>query len=165
MEEEFKKINGYEDYMIGNCGSVISLKNGEKRYMKPYLDSQKRYYIIVLSKNGKTKKFLVHRLVAIHFCENPNNKDVVNHIDHNTRNNNYKNLEWVTTQENVIHSYATMGPVRNKRKCKLIYPNGDEFFFDSFPDLQKHKIANNLIFSDTSLRYNGHSQGYYFEKL
>lgn len=165
MEEEFKKINGYEDYLIGNYGSIISLKKGEKHYIKPFLDSRKRYYFIALCKNGKVKKFLVHRLVALYFCENPENKPVVNHKDHNTQNNNYKNLEWVTTRENIIHSYSTMGAARNKRKCKLIYPNGDEFFFDSFPDLQKHKIENNLTFSDTSLRYNGHSQGYYFEKL
>ena len=166
MEKEiFKKIDGYEDYMISNFGNILSLKNGDKKILKPFLESKNRYYMITLCRNGQKKKFLVHRLVAKYFCENKENKKVVNHIDHNTHNNYYENLEWVSTQENIHHSYSVMGPVRNTRKCKLIYPNGKEFIFTSYQELLKHKEKYELDFSSAGLNNNGHSRGYKLEKL
>lgn len=47
----------------------------------------------------------VHRLVALHFIENLNNKPEVNHIDGNKLNNHYLNLEWCIRSENAQHSY------------------------------------------------------------
>ena len=44
--------------------------------------------------------FLIHRLVALAFLENPDNKPKVDHIDENKANNNVKNLRWATVQEN-----------------------------------------------------------------
>lgn len=45
----------------------------------------------------------MHRLVALNFIPNPENKYTVNHIDHNKSNNHINNLEWCTNQENQIH--------------------------------------------------------------
>lgn len=55
------------------------------------------------------KKFSVHRLVALYFVPGrTESRDTVNHID-GIRNNNYwKNLEWVTMQENIAHASETM---------------------------------------------------------
>jgi hypothetical protein len=56
------------------------------------------YFRVVLYKNGKMKEFLIHRLVAEAFIENPNNYEQVNHLDFNTINNNLDNLEWCSQQ-------------------------------------------------------------------
>ncbi len=55
----------------------------------------------------------MHRLVAIAFVPNPENKKEVNHIDGNKENNAASNLEWVTHQENIMHSYKVLGKNRN----------------------------------------------------
>ena len=51
------------------------------------------------------KRFFVHRLVALHFCEGYQDSLVVNHIDGNKLNNKAENLEWVTRSENDLHAY------------------------------------------------------------
>jgi hypothetical protein len=57
-------------------------------------------------KNSKKRKYIsTHRLVALHFILNPENKKEVNHIDSDKLNNHYSNLEWVTSSENKIHTY------------------------------------------------------------
>ena len=45
------------------------------------------YKIVLLWNNGISKGFLVHRLIAMTFIENPNNYPIVNHIDENKSNN------------------------------------------------------------------------------
>ena len=165
IKEEYKQIEEFPDYYISNYGNVISTKKGCVRALKPWKSSNGHYYQISLCKNGIIKKKDIHRLVAKYFVPNPNNYPVVNHLNHDTYDNYYGNLEWTTTQMNIHHSYSTMGPARNKRKCKLILLDGREVVFDSYPDLLKYKRDHNLDFSDTGLRYHGKSRGYRFERM
>ena len=67
-------------------------------------DTCNGYKRVALSKNKKVKFYYIHRLVAITYIDNPENKPFVNHIDFNTTNNLVSNLEWCTPYENVYHT-------------------------------------------------------------
>lgn len=110
--EIWKDIEGYEGlYQVSNLGRVKSLGNGnsnksKNKTLKQQL-SHKGYPMIGLCKNGKPKRFSVHRLVAEAFLPNPNNYDQVNHKDENKTNNCISNLEWCTPQYNVNYGTRT----------------------------------------------------------
>lgn len=67
----------YKGYTIYEDGTVIGLK-GHK--LKPGIASN-GYYTVVLCIDGKHKTQLIHRLIAILFIPNPDNKRTINHIN------------------------------------------------------------------------------------
>ena len=96
------KIKDYEDYSVTEDGKVFShIKSIYKKFSK----HRQGYYMVGLTKNGKEKKCLVHRLVAEAYVKNPNKYKYVNHKDGNKNNNISSNLEWVTSSENQKHAY------------------------------------------------------------
>ena len=106
--EVFLPIEGYENYFVSNFGNIKNSKTN--RIMKQ--DTHKQgYKRITLSKNGKWKKFSIHRLVGLAFLENPDNKPMIDHIDNNTSNNNVKNLRWATSKDNL----ANQGKYKNNK--------------------------------------------------
>lgn len=108
--EIWKDIEGFEGYyQISNKGNVRSVNRFDGVHDRQGLPikqnlKQNGYLQVGLRKHGKRKWFGVHRLVAIHFIENPDNKPQVNHIDGNKLNNTVENLEWVTGGENQTHA-------------------------------------------------------------
>ena len=96
---------GYEDrYSITEDGQVWS------KLSKKFLSLHKtdRGYLTFATKiggrNGVSKCFKVHRLLAEAYIPNPENKSYVNHKDGNKENNSVSNLEWVTNEENMNHA-------------------------------------------------------------
>lgn len=104
--EEWKWIEGYKgEYQVSNKGRIKSFKNkNREKILTPKRDGKDNYLMIGLCKNGECKYCLIHRLVAQAFIPNPLNKEQVNHIDGNKKNNNVDNLEWNTSSENIIHA-------------------------------------------------------------
>ena len=114
--EIWKDIEGYEGlYQASSYGNVkrvrtetrdkknrIRIKN--EVLLKPYLNNKDRE-LVGLSKDGKVKKYLLYRLIAITFIPNPANKKTVNHINGNHKDNHKNNLEWATYGENIKHAW------------------------------------------------------------
>lgn len=100
--EEWRPIEGYENYQVSNYGRVKSLGNDKTRKEKILKQGKKKdgYLQVNLYKEGKMKPFLVHRLVATAFLDNPSNLHCVNHKDEDKTNNCVENLEWCTHQYN-----------------------------------------------------------------
>ena len=131
MVEEWRDIKGYEGrYQVSNTGKVMTLGTGvthkEKRLLK-FSTSHGRYYIVAMTKDGKTRYFTVHRLVALTFIPNDDpTRNQIDHIDGNSKNNCAENLRWCTAAENnrnpitrARKSLSKMGDKNPQRKKKL----------------------------------------------
>jgi hypothetical protein len=95
-------ILGYEGlYSVSRDAKVYSWKS--KKYLKPQIQNS-GYMTVGLYLNKKCKVVPVHRIVAQTFLPNPYNLKTVNHKDFNKTNNDVSNLEWMTHQENSLHS-------------------------------------------------------------
>lgn len=119
MEEIWKDIPEYEGlYQASTLGRIKSLDrkviqwnrftNVEVTYKGKILKGKitnRGYVRVSLTKNGKTKNFNVHRLIAMTFLEDYDSKLTVDHIDCNKKNNKVDNLRMVTIKENIQLSY------------------------------------------------------------
>ena len=149
IREDWKDIEGFEDYTIDEKGNIYSKR--KRKYLKQTINKF-GYCKVTLQKDKHKKAFSVHRLVAQAFIPNPKNKPQVNHIDSNRQNNNVKNLEWVTAKENIQHA------LKNKRFKNMAIINSErmkksKLYLKGYPlanEVTKKKVAkfdkcNNLI--------------------
>lgn len=117
MIEEWKNIIGYEGlYQISSLGNIKALtreihttRNDYTyiriipEHMMSLVSTDDGYLRVTLTKEGKRKSYLVHRLVAEHFIPKVEGKSHINHLDENKTNNKVSNLEWCTIWENSIY--------------------------------------------------------------
>lgn len=116
MTEIWMDIKGYEGrYQVSNLGRVKSIArivvrtDGAHTPIKETVRSQhenhKGYFKLNL--RGTLGDAFVHRLVAMAFIPNPENKEFVNHINGDKKDNRVENLEWVSAKENSEHAVST----------------------------------------------------------
>lgn len=107
MTDKWKIIPEFEQYMVSDSGKILNNNFHRQNIQKQIKINMKSngYLRVTLSKEGKTKCFYVHRLVAEAFIPNPENKKCVNHKNGKRADNRVKNLEWVTYSENTKHMY------------------------------------------------------------
>ena len=104
MAEVWRPVVGYEGhYEVSNLGNVRNSRTG---YVLKPIDKGIGYMSVGLSKHGKVEQYYIHRLVATAFVENPNNYNVVNHLDESRDNNRADNLEWTTNLANLRYGTA-----------------------------------------------------------
>lgn len=128
--ENWKDIKGYEGfYQVSNLGRVKSLERDvycqdgtfhhlKEKILVAALDGS-GYPFVNLFKNGKMKNINVHRLVAMAFLPNPENKPQVNHKNEIKTDNSVSNLEWCTVSYNVNYGTRTARAVQNRKSYKL----------------------------------------------
>jgi len=159
--EVWRPIDGFENYMISNFGRVKSLTRYE--FFKNHTKVSRRirkskilrfsfdsdgYIHYGLSKNGKGNTRKLHRLIAIAFIPNPENKPCINHINGIKTDNRIENLEWCTVMENNIHGIAnglikpSFGENNGQSKLNTIKVRIIKRLFNDMSDSSIGKIFN-----------------------
>lgn len=137
-EELWKVIPEFNFYEVSNCGRIRCKERKVKReksgdyiykehFLKP-VDNGNGYFRVMLKQEGRKKKFYVHRLVAMAFISNPDNKPYINHIDNNPSNNRVENLEWCTHQENMDWMISQGRNKRNGIWLKHLHESQEKYY-------------------------------------
>lgn len=160
--KDIKELDNY--YEISNFGRIRSKSREIKgpygtrftnvRIIASFITT-KGYQGVRISLFGNKYNFFVHRLVALYFIPNTENKPQVNHKDGNKQNNNDWNLEWSTNKENCVHaSIIKLSPMGERSYCAILDQNkvlAIRRLHKINPKFKKVKIAQKLGISLSAL--------------
>ena len=166
----YKELIGFSNYKIDENGNVFN-KNGKE--LSPYINNKGYKMIDMVNDNGARKRFLVHRLVAMLFVDNPNNDPIVLHLDNNKLNTNYTNLKWGTYSENntqAIRDGLNIVPKPDNRILYQLYNSEEVITCNGVNEIiELNKFGNdsmirNYIFRNTPINQ-GVYKGYNIRKV
>ncbi len=148
MKEIWKGIPGYKDIYEASSLGRIRTKEGKitfterhgvrhwkSRILKYRGENNVMGNRVSLWLNGKSKDWLVHRLVAFAFLGVPRNKLTVNHKNGNRLDNRIENLEWLSLADNIRHGFDT--GLYPQIKTTLISEDGKHYSFRSLSQASK----------------------------
>ena len=136
--KDIKKFEGI--YQVSNLGNIKSLNNNKTKKEKILkLNKDKKGYLYVdLYKNNKSKRFVVHRLVAEAFIPNPENKPCIDHINTIRDDNRVENLRWVTYKENCNN------PLTRKHNSEVRSGKNHHMYGKHHTDETKNKMSKSI---------------------
>ena len=119
MPEIWKELEGFSKYKFSNTGKVWSKHYKKFLSVKPRQDG----YIAYNLKNneGIKKNMLSHRLIALAFIPNQENKPTINHKNHNRADNRVENLEWATISEQNLHQKKPLKEITRLRGSRSVW--------------------------------------------
>lgn len=175
MEEIWKDIDGYPNYMVSNLGRVKSLErvimksNGKRQTIKETIrkgvKDKDGYLIVTLyDEYHNMKNIKIHRLVAQAFIPNPNNLPEVNHKDEDKTNNNVDNLEFCTTRFNLTYGNR-LKKVIEKISKKCYQYDLNKKLINIFPSTQEASRLTGILNSNITACCRGEyktTHGYIF---
>lgn len=136
MDEEWKQVSYAPNYEISTLGNVKNKTTNKILYLNyERVKKTNTRMRVGLSQNGKIKGYYLHRIVAQHFIENPDELPEVNHIDGDCYNNKASNLEWISKINNMRHARDNNLVTTYKRKVLIKNKlTGEETLFDSITE-------------------------------
>lgn len=146
-EEIWKDIEGYEGYQVSSYGRV---KNKRGKITFGVKGDKDGYLRITLTKNNIQKTYKVHRLVAIAFIPNPDNKPFIDHINTEKTDNRVENLRWCTSKENNNNPITKIKMGKAKKgfkhtdECKKRMSEIQKQIWLNYTTEQKEKMSQKL---------------------
>lgn len=144
---EFREVPGFKGYFVSSCGMVVT-ENYQKGHAMKALSlrshTTKCWVVNLTDPSGSVKTMRVHRLVAMAFLDNPNNRPQVNHINGDRYDNSVDNLEWTTDSKNKEHRCRALkhrGGFWSKYKSKMVNENLDKIISDIKSGMKQTAIA------------------------
>ena len=126
----FRPVKGYDNYLIHKDGRAFSKRRrGGGGYCKMHVNKQGYLFFSIEYKNQKPIKMLLHRALALTFIDNPDNYEVVDHIDRNRQNNSLENLRWCSQSLN-CRNVEVKGCITNRNET--VKSNGKSYTYQGF---------------------------------
>lgn len=154
-----KQIQNYEDYSVSRYGDIYSSKSN--KFISQFTDNL-GYNQVILYREGKRCYKRVHRIVGETFIDNPQNYNMLNHINGNKQLNTTDNLEWCNNSQNIQHSYNTLRNNSNPIKIKAVDKQGNEFIFDSIRQCSNELNINRKTLSSILKQNKNNNYDYNF---
>ena len=186
INEVWKPIRGFEGlYEISNKGRIKRVDRHIKdargviqHFPESILSpSKNKYGYLQTTLRKDTIKYTVrvHKLVAIAFVDNPQNKPIIDHIDGNKTNNNSYNLRWVTNSENIMNpnTHKQFKDIVTKLRksegvsvCKLDNNKKVISIFNSFEEAAKDVNCSSQLIKNACKQGHEHykAKGYYWRR-
>jgi hypothetical protein len=139
MQNIFENIKGFESYSINRDGLVLNRCGRELTHCIT-ADGYTKYTLY--QNDGKKRNCSLHRLLAIQFIPNPENKKEIDHIDRNKKNNNLSNLRWATRQEN-----------QNNKNTNIVLADGQTIEDYKHKQVNDNRLKNNDRFKEKDKAY------------